>query len=73
MSQAPDDEPLIYTKRGNMRAADLTVEVEWIFADTYVQLIERHRAPDGEIVKEGGHVYCKAGVTGAGIAGGLGG
>ena len=66
-------EPLIYTKNGNVPIASLTSEVEWIFSDTYVQLIERYRDASGDIVKEGAHVYCKAGVAGMGIPGDFGG
>lgn len=58
------DEPLIYTSRGNVPIASLKFEVHWIVNDDYIQVIERYRAEDGEIVKEGAHVYSKRGVTG---------
>ena len=57
------DEPLIYTSKGNLPISTLQYETEWDVSDTYIKFVERYRL-NGEIVKEGAHVYCKQGVIG---------
>jgi hypothetical protein len=60
--------PLIYTSRGNLPLADLTVEAQWFLDPQYVKLVERYRAADGEVVRESAHVYSLLGVAGEGVA-----
>ena len=62
------DVPLIYTSRGNLPVADLTLETEWVIDETFIKLVERYRAADDEVVRESAHVYSKIGVTGDGVA-----
>ena len=62
------DIPLIYTKRGNLPIADLTLETEWVIEDAFIKLVERYRAADDEVVRESAHVYSFAGVAGDGVA-----
>jgi hypothetical protein len=55
-------EPLIWTTKGNLPVSSLKYETEWDVADTYIKFVERYLL-DGEVVKEGAHVYCKQGVV----------
>ena len=66
-------EPLIWTKYGNLPLASLRYENAWDNQEDYVKFSERYYNADGEIVKEGAHVYLKKGVTGEGALGGIGG
>ena len=59
-----NDEPLIWTTRGNMPVAELKHEVLWDVQNDYTKLIERYTASDGIVVREDAHVYSKHGLTG---------
>ena len=59
-------EPLIYTTKGNVPVASLTLETAWDLQETYVKFVERYRDATGEIVKESAHVYSKLGLMGDG-------
>ena len=59
------DEPLIYTSKGNLPVSSLTYQTRWELTDTYIKFSERHLLGD-EVVKESHHVYDKVGVAGAG-------
>ena len=67
-SAIPQDEPLIYTSKGNVPISTLTYEVEWFIEPIYYKFVERWKDATGEIVKEGAHVYSLSGVTGDGVA-----
>lgn len=58
------DEPLIFTSKGNVPVASLTLETEWDLKETYIKFVERYRDASGEVVKESAHVYSKIGLTG---------
>lgn len=66
------DEPLIYTSRGNVPAASLTYETQWEFAPGLIKFVERHRAADGEVVKESAHVYDVRNVMAEAVPGSIG-
>lgn len=59
-----NEEPLIYTTKGNVPAASLTYETAWVVNDDFIKFIERHRDASGEVVKESAHVYDRKGVSG---------
>ena len=64
-------EPLIYTIKGNLPIKDLEYRHWWVVNDNEISFHEQYLF-NGEIVKEGAHVYLpKASVSGAAIAGGL--
>jgi hypothetical protein len=50
------DTDLIYTSKGNLPVKELEFKVEWIFIHDGVCLKEIY-THNGEIVKEGAHVY----------------
>ena len=50
-----DEEPLIWTSKGNLPLAVLKHETRWEQTDTYVKFIETHRFGD-EVVREAAHV-----------------
>jgi hypothetical protein len=62
------DEPLIFTSKGNLPIASLTYETEWEVNDNFIKFVERYRL-DGEVVKEGAHVYDRRGVCATGLIG----
>jgi len=59
-------EPLIYTSKGNVPAASLTLETAWDVQDSYIKIALRYRDASGELVREDAHVYCNTGMTGDG-------
>lgn len=63
-----DDEPLIYTTRGNLPVSSLTYQTRWEDTADYTKFVERYVASDGEVVKESAHVFSRVGVAGDGIA-----
>jgi hypothetical protein len=60
------NEPLIWTSKGNVPLASLTLETAWDIQDTYIKFVERYRDSTGEIVKESAHAYSKVGLIGDG-------
>jgi len=62
------DEPLIYTKNGNMPISSLTYQVRWEVKDEYIKFVERYLDASGDVVKESAHVYDRIGVQGTGVA-----
>ncbi len=50
------DTDLIYTSKGNLPVMDLKHSVEWIFSENGICLKEVYTL-DGEMVKQGAHVY----------------
>ena len=50
-----EEEPLIWTSKGNLPLAVLKYETKWEQTDTYVKFIEIHRFGD-EVVREAAHV-----------------
>jgi len=56
--------PLIWTSKGNVPLDSLKMEAIWDIQKTYIKLIERYTDADGEVVKEGAHVYSLVGLTG---------
>ena len=68
-----NDEPLIYTSKGNLPIASLACEVEWdIKPGHHIKLIERYRDGGGEVVKESAHVYSLQGLLAEASAANLG-
>jgi len=65
-----EDEPLIWTSRGNLPVSSLKYEVFWDAQyPHYMKFVERYTAEDGEVVKESAHAYSFSGVTGEGVPG----
>lgn len=50
------EKPLIYTSKGNLPVDDLELKVEWEFSTGHIACKEIYLL-DGEIVKQGAHVY----------------
>lgn len=65
-------EPLVWTTRGNLPAADLRYETAWQDGPEFVVFRERHYLGD-ELVRESAHVLKREGSGGAAAAGDLGG
>lgn len=61
-------EPLIWTKNGNVLVSSLTYQTEWDVQPTYIKFCERYLDASGEVVKESAHVYDKAGLSASAIA-----
>ena len=65
------EEPLIYTSKGNIPIKDLEYKYWWIVNENEISFHEQYSL-NGEIVKEGAHVYLpKASVTGSALVGGF--
>lgn len=58
-----NDEPLIYTTRGNLPIASLKYKHEWFEDDHETRLVETYTAEDGEIVKQNVHIKIKQGLA----------
>lgn len=56
-----NDEPLIYTTKGNVPIASLKYRHEWQEDDNGIYLIEEYTL-DGEIVKKNVHARLKQGI-----------
>lgn len=56
-----DDEPLIYTSKGNLPISSLTYRHEWIEDDVAITFAEEYRL-DGELVKRSAHSRLKKGL-----------
>lgn len=56
-------EPLIYTSRGNIPLSSLQYQYAWEDTPEYVKFVERYVASDGEVVKESAHVMAKRGMS----------
>lgn len=54
----PNDEPLVWTTKGNLPQSSLTYATRWEVTDDYVKFIEQHRLGD-EVVRESCHVLAK--------------
>jgi len=65
-----NDEPLIYTSKGNLPIASLAYETAWDVNDAYIKFVERYLL-GGEVVKESAHVYDRQGVSAFGAAANL--
>ena len=57
-----NQEPLIWTTKGNLPAASLKHETEWRVSPEQIIFIERYTL-DGETVKESSHVCVLTGVS----------
>jgi hypothetical protein len=70
----PQDEPLIWTIRGNVPMSSLhPADMQWVINDDFIKVVERYRAIDtGEVVKESAHVYDRKGTFAAGLAASMG-
>lgn len=53
-----NEEPLIYTTKGNLPIASLAYSHRWEDAPDYLKFVETYRLGD-EIVRESVHVYGK--------------
>lgn len=62
-----DEEPLIYTTKGNLPVASLTYRTSWVLSDAFIKFTEQYRLGD-EVVKESAHVYDRKGVLATGEA-----
>jgi hypothetical protein len=70
------NEPLVYTKRGNEPMSGLKWEHKWQFgppdASGFPSWVSFNEVwcdkATGEVVKDGGGVYCATGVTAEGVA-----
>jgi hypothetical protein len=58
-----NDEPLIYTIRGNLPVASLAFEVKWRVEPDFVSMTEIYTAEDGVIVRQDSHVCALKGAT----------
>lgn len=67
--QPVNEEPLIFTSKGNVPIASLTYEVAWEVNSDFIKFVERYRDATGEVVKEGAHVYDCRGVSATGLIG----
>ena len=56
-----DDEPLIYTSKGNLPISSLTYKHEWFEDDAAITFAEEYRL-DGELVKRSAHSRLKKGL-----------
>ena len=56
-----DDEPLIYTSKGNLPISSLTYKHEWFEDDVAITFAEEYRM-DGELVKRSAHSRLKKGL-----------
>ena len=56
-------EPLVWTKNGNVPISTLTYQTGWDVQPTYIKFCERYLDASGEVVKESAHVYDKVGVA----------
>lgn len=59
-----DDEPLIYTSKGNLPISSLTYKHEWFEDDVAITFAEEYRL-DGELVKRSAHSRLKKGLDAA--------
>ena len=50
-----NEEPLIWTERGNLPLSSLEYETKWERTETYVKFVEIHRLGD-DVVREAAHV-----------------
>ena len=55
------EEPLIWTTKGNLPIASLEYFTGWEDTEKYLKFVERYTL-DGEVVKEGAHIYIKQGL-----------
>lgn len=55
-----DEEPLIYTTRGNLPLSSLTVQTRWEDCAEYTKFVEVYLL-DGEVVRESAHVLARQG------------
>ena len=58
------DEPLIYTSKGNLPIASLTYRHEWLEDDVAITFVEEYSL-NVEIVKESAHARLKKGLDAA--------
>ena len=63
-----NDEPLIYTIKGNLPIASLDYSNEWFDEPNYVKLVETYKLA-GEVVKQSAHVMAKHGLFASAIPG----
>lgn len=68
MIELANDEPLIWTSKGNLPISTLTYQTAWDVQDAYIKFVERYLDAAGEVVKESAHVYDRLGVSGLGAA-----
>lgn len=63
------DEPLVYTIRGNLPAAELTYATRWEYAPgEYAKFVETYTAADGVVVRESSHVLALRSLTSEAVA-----
>ena len=56
-----EEEPLIYTTKGNLPVRDLAYRHEWIEDDVAITFVEEYRL-NGELVKRSTHARLKKGL-----------
>lgn len=56
-----DDEPLIYTSKGNLPVSSLDYKHQWIEDDVAITFVEEYRL-QGELVKRSSHARLKKGL-----------
>jgi len=65
-------EPLVYTTKGNIPAADVRLEAVWEDTPEYTKLVLNYYLGD-EVVRNDAHVYSKRGVSVDGVVASIGG
>ena len=55
------DQPLIYTKNGNVLESTLRYEKEWKISDEFIAFYEAWFDADGDLVKNNVHMYALKG------------
>ena len=67
MIEVANDEPLIWTSKGNLPISALTYQTAWDVQPSYIKFVERYLDATGEVVKESAHVFdrltCKRSPT----------
>jgi len=56
MIEVANDEPLIWTSKGNLPISALTYQTAWDVQPSYIKFVERYLDATGEVVKESAHV-----------------
>lgn len=66
-----NDEPLIYTIKGNLPIASLAYSHRWDVTDDYFKFTETYKLGE-EVVRESAHVYDRKGVQMGALAASFG-
>jgi hypothetical protein len=60
-----ENEPLVYTIKGNLPVSSLTYRTDWVVNEGFIKFTETYLDGD-EVVKESAHVYDRRGVNALG-------